>query len=275
MVIDEAHCLKNQKGARFKNMDRINSKRRLLLTGTPIQNRAAELVALLCFLMPIFAEAGSSSGWDDNDSKDSRMIEYFRRLESTSKGSKSKSENTPMIKQLKQLLAPFILRRKKDDVMNQMLPPKMRKVEFVPFDEGMRRIYDSILESHISSKAKGGITNVDDVSFHKHLFTSLRKAANHPLLLRTRCTEAADIARLAKLLHLYGYFGYNESCTVKLVEKELESFSDYDIHCAVVTLIEENPLRRNELERYVLDEDTLFLSPKFQRLKVINFLPLR
>lgn len=44
MVVDEAHCLKNPKGARYKNMDRFNTRRRLLLTGTPVQNSAKELM---------------------------------------------------------------------------------------------------------------------------------------------------------------------------------------------------------------------------------------
>jgi SWI/SNF-related matrix-associated actin-dependent regulator 1 of chromatin subfamily A len=269
MIVDEAHCLKNQNGARYKNMDNVNTQRRLLLTGTPVQNRPAELVSLLCFLMPVFADAGSrGSAESDDNSKDCAMIEYFRSLESNAKGGKSNTDSTSMIQQLKQLLAPFILRRKKDDVMSQLIPPKTKKVEFVPFDQCGQQIYEGILTSHINSKSKGGVTNIEDLTFQKHLFTSLRKAANHPLLLRTRFTAAAEIAHLSKHLHLYGYFGYHETCTVQLVEKELENYSDYDIHCAALTLIEQKPLRREELGRYILDDDTLFLSPKFQRLKV-------
>lgn len=44
MVVDEAHCLKNPKGARYKNMDKFSTGRRLLLTGTPVQNNAKELM---------------------------------------------------------------------------------------------------------------------------------------------------------------------------------------------------------------------------------------
>ena len=38
MVVDEAHCLKNPRGMRYKNMDCFKTERRLLLTGTPVQN---------------------------------------------------------------------------------------------------------------------------------------------------------------------------------------------------------------------------------------------
>jgi len=219
--------------------------------------------------MPIFADTGSRASFErDDDSKTSALIEYFKSFESKAKVGKDNPENTSMIQQLKQLLAPFILRRKKEDVMSQLIPPKTRTVEFVPFDACMQQTYEAILTSHINSKAKAGITDVEDITFQKHLFTSLRKAANHPLLLRTRFTSTLDVAHLSTHLHSYGYFGYHETCTVKLVEKELENFSDYDIHCAALTLIEERPIRKVELGRYILDDATLFLSPKFQRLKV-------
>jgi hypothetical protein len=52
------------------------------------------------------------------------------------------------------------------------------------------------------------------------------------------------------------------------VQKELEKFSDFDIHCAAAALIEENLSRKSVLERYLLQEDDIYCSPKFKRLKV-------
>ena len=51
-VFDEAHMLKNINSQRYQALDRIKSKRRLLLTGTPIQNNLLELMSLLYFVMP-------------------------------------------------------------------------------------------------------------------------------------------------------------------------------------------------------------------------------
>ena len=139
---------------------------------------------------------------------------------------------------------------------------KTRRVEWVSFDENSKKIYDSILSSHIEGKK----TNTN--SAKKHLFTVLRKASNHPLLLRTRHTSASDIEHLSDILFTNGYFGFHESCTQKLVKKELENFSDYDIHCAALSLIEDNCVLASDLSRYTLNQEDIFSSPKCVQLKV-------
>ena len=52
MVLDEAHNIKNFQSERWQILLHFNTKRRLLLTGTPLQNNLHELWALLNFLMP-------------------------------------------------------------------------------------------------------------------------------------------------------------------------------------------------------------------------------
>jgi helicase SWR1 len=51
MILDEAHMIKNFKSQRWNILLGFNSFRRLLLTGTPLQNNLTELWALLQFLM--------------------------------------------------------------------------------------------------------------------------------------------------------------------------------------------------------------------------------
>jgi SWI/SNF-related matrix-associated actin-dependent regulator 1 of chromatin subfamily A len=145
---------------------------------------------------------------------------------------------------------------------------KTRVVDWVPFDDITRNRYDFILASHLQSKEN------DTASGRKHLFTELRKAANHPLMLRTRHTSESEIEHLSKYLFMYGYFGNHETCTQHLVKNELEKFSDYDIHCACLGLIEERKSRSRELERYTLLENDMFCSPKFKSLKVRIIAPI-
>ena len=52
VIFDEAHMLKNMVTQRYANLIRINALRRILLTGTPLQNNLLELMSLLCFVMP-------------------------------------------------------------------------------------------------------------------------------------------------------------------------------------------------------------------------------
>jgi SWI/SNF-related matrix-associated actin-dependent regulator 1 of chromatin subfamily A len=51
-VFDEAHMLKNMNSIRYQSLIQIKSRRKLLLTGTPLQNNIVELMSLLYFVMP-------------------------------------------------------------------------------------------------------------------------------------------------------------------------------------------------------------------------------
>ena len=52
VIFDEAHMLKNMATARYENLMRVMASRKLLLTGTPLQNNLVELMSLLVFVMP-------------------------------------------------------------------------------------------------------------------------------------------------------------------------------------------------------------------------------
>ena len=95
-------------------------------------------MSLLCFLMPLFTNKNKSSSrrndsGDEDDKGDDggeRMLEYFVHLE----GGVGGDENTDNAYQkLKQLFAPFVLRRKKSDVLNQIMPPKVSLTIELPY----------------------------------------------------------------------------------------------------------------------------------------------
>ena len=52
VIFDEAHMLKNMATTRYENLMRVQASRKLLLTGTPMQNNLVELMSLLVFVMP-------------------------------------------------------------------------------------------------------------------------------------------------------------------------------------------------------------------------------
>ncbi|GKY99931.1 hypothetical protein MPSEU_000946700 [Mayamaea pseudoterrestris] len=257
LVCDEAHLLKNARGSRYKNLDRFSSLHRLLLTGTPINNRPAELLALLCFLMPLFGSRKYKS-YEEEDANDGGefMLHHFVQLE---KGEDSSDEAA--YRKLKQLFAPFVLRRKKEDVLGQIVPPKTVRVDYVELDQKARSVYDSIISNHLAAKKNG---NFKDAS--THLFTQLRKAAHHPLLIRSRHKAPEEKQKLAQLFHTYQAF---QGGTVEQVAAELEKFNDFDIHHTALDLVEQNNCRRETLEPYILREDDLFCSTKFVRLRAL------
>jgi SWI/SNF-related matrix-associated actin-dependent regulator 1 of chromatin subfamily A len=80
-------------------------------------------MSLICFLMPLFKNAGSA-GWDDDENKNdggARMLEHFVSLEG---GAGDAMSDEAAYRKLKQLFAPFVLRRGKD-VLSQTMPKKV------------------------------------------------------------------------------------------------------------------------------------------------------
>ena len=122
MVIDEAQYIKNQKAALTKAVKIIHADRRLALTGTPIENRLAELWSIFDFLMPGFLY---------------KYSEFSTRFETPI----VKGKNEEITARLKNMVGPFILRRLKTDVLKD-LPEKLEEVRYARFDTEQRRVYD-------------------------------------------------------------------------------------------------------------------------------------
>jgi SWI/SNF-related matrix-associated actin-dependent regulator 1 of chromatin subfamily A len=227
-------------------------------------------MSLLCFLMPLFSKRAAAFEDAENDGG-AAMLEYFVSVQEVekSKSNDGRGGDAQAYRKLKQLLAPFCLRRRKDECLSQIMPGKTRVVLKVPFDAAGKKIYDSIIKNHVEAKEKGNI--VDNAANQNHLFTSLRKAANHPLLLRTRHTNEEAIEHIVHHTNTYGYWGNVETAKDKkeLIRRELARFSDFDLHSMACDLIQENPLRAKEMERYKLAQEDLFCSPKFVKLRTL------
>lgn len=122
-IIDEAQYIKNQTTGAAKAVKEINSKKRFALTGTPIENRLSELWSIFNYLMPDYLYS----------------YEYFRKhFESpiVNDGDEYASN------MLKKMIGPFILRRRKMDVLKD-LPEKIERVYYANFDSRQKEIYDA------------------------------------------------------------------------------------------------------------------------------------
>lgn len=107
MILDEAHNIKNFKSARWQTLLHFNTKRRLLLTGTPLQNSLMELWSLMHFLMPaLFRSRGEFAFWFSNPLN--TMVEGEASI------------NSQLILRLHSVLRPFILRRLKNEVEKEV-----------------------------------------------------------------------------------------------------------------------------------------------------------
>jgi SWI/SNF-related matrix-associated actin-dependent regulator of chromatin subfamily A member 5 len=103
LIIDEAHRLKNEASTFSKTVRQFETRYRILLTGTPLQNSLHELWALLNFLVPdVFASSEQFDEWFNLDIDDA-------------------DEKNKLISQLHKILRPFMLRRLKADVEKSLV----------------------------------------------------------------------------------------------------------------------------------------------------------
>ncbi|KAF9243185.1 SNF2 family N-terminal domain-containing protein [Melanogaster broomeanus] len=167
MVLDEAHMIKNFKSQRWNILLMFRSFRRLLLTGTPLQNNLTELWALLQFLM---------SGTNFANLKE--FGEWFSTIEM---GTALDDENLQRVSKLHTVLRPYLLRRLKRDVEKE-LPSKYEHLVLCPLSKRQRFLYDEFMSrAHTREALQSGI-------YQKiaNILMQLRKVCNHPDLFEVR-----------------------------------------------------------------------------------------
>ncbi|KAF5194345.1 Photoperiod-independent early flowering 1-like [Thalictrum thalictroides] len=168
LILDEAHLIKNWKSQRWQTLLNFNSKRRILLTGTPLQNDLMELWSLMHFLMPhIFQSHQEFKDWFSNPI--SGMVEGQEKV------------NKEVIDRLHNVLRPFILRRLKRDVEKQ-LPGKYEHVIFCRLSRRQRNLYEDFIAS---SETQATLANANFFGMIS-VIMQLRKVCNHPDLFEGR-----------------------------------------------------------------------------------------
>src|SRR5690606_977135 len=104
IVADESQAIKNAQSLRHKSMTQLKGKLKIALSGTPIENNIGELFAQMNFVNPGFFVSQAAFKRD--------YVNKFR-----------KEDNGELIDELKRKVAPFILRRTKEEVLPE-LPEK-------------------------------------------------------------------------------------------------------------------------------------------------------
>jgi SNF2 family DNA or RNA helicase len=190
LVIDEAHRIKNRASVLYSSLKELNSRRRLLLTGTPLQNNLEELWSLLAFILPsIFDDLKQFCGWfnspfEFNDGtaqdKGNKICDiYDKKL--------NEEEKKIIVNSLHRVIKPFLLRRLKTDGADD-IPPTLERIVQCPQSDLQIAVYDMI-KKRISEheKIKGTENTNDDIYPAEYDFLNvlmqLRKLCNHPYLV--------------------------------------------------------------------------------------------
>ena len=159
IIVDEAHRIKNEESSLAQIIRMFNSRNRLLITGTPLQNNLHELWALLNFLLPdVFGESEAFDSWFSSQNDDQDTV----------------------VQQLHRVLRPFLLRRVKADVEKSLLPKQELNL-YVGMAEMQVKWYKKILEKDIDA-VNGAGGKKESKTRLLNIVMQLRKCCNHPYL---------------------------------------------------------------------------------------------
>jgi SNF2 family DNA or RNA helicase len=193
LICDEAHRLKNDATQTAQSLSALATRRRVLLSGTPIQNNLSEFYAMANFTNPgVFGSPREFS-------------KYFEApiLEAREPGASDAlvQKATNATEALSLVVNQFVLRRT-NALLSEHLPPKLIQVVSCPLSPLQRQMYQAILaSSHVQSIVSANNSDFDVSAFEDDdddpstststkkkrsgalpVISMLRKICNHPML---------------------------------------------------------------------------------------------
>jgi SNF2 family DNA or RNA helicase len=165
IILDESQAIKNPNSNISKCVKKLNSRNRLILTGTPLENSTLDLWSQMSFINP--GLLGSQSFF---------KREFLIPIE--------KQNNQEKTKKLYSIIKPFILRRHKSQVATE-LPEKVESVKYCNMTPLQEEQYEEA-KSYFRNKILEQIENQGMSKSHMIVLqglTRLRQIANHPKMV--------------------------------------------------------------------------------------------
>jgi superfamily II DNA or RNA helicase len=246
VILDEAQAIKNASSQAAKACRLLPARRRLALTGTPVENHLGELWSLFEFLNP---------GMLGRHPKMTGLLGGGQQA----RGAMSRSENDPhraeSLAVLGRALRPFLLRRTKKEVLTE-LPEKTEQTLYCELEGAQRELYcelrDHYRQALLDRVQKSGLGR-SKIQVLEALLR-LRQAACHPGLLDRTKIDAGS-AKLQTLLEQLA----------EVVDEGHKAlvFSQFTSLLAIVR----GELDRREIDYEYLDGKTVKRQPKVERFQ--------
>jgi len=125
VILDEAQHIKNRGSQNAQAAKALNSQRRLVLTGTPLENSVLDLWSIYDFLLPGYLGTAA---------------DFRARYETPL----TKSPDARVMERLRQRVKPFFLRRTKGEVLTE-LPPKLDFPTLCELTDEQKEVYRAVL----------------------------------------------------------------------------------------------------------------------------------
>lgn len=175
LVLDEGHLIKNPRAKVTIAVKQLISNHRLILSGTPIQNNVLELWSLFDFLMPGFL--GAEKVFQD------RFAKPIAASRNSKSSSKEQEAGALAIEALHKQVLPFLLRRLKEEVLDD-LPPKILQNYYCDLSDLQKKLFEDFNKKEGKTLAEKASTG--DKEAKQHIFQALqymRKLCNSPALV--------------------------------------------------------------------------------------------
>ncbi|MBF0262193.1 MAG: DEAD/DEAH box helicase [Magnetococcales bacterium] len=181
LVLDEAQAIKNRMTKRSKAVMELSAGFRMVTTGTPVENHLGELWNIFRFLNP-------------------GLLGSLERFNKRFAGPIERDGNDEARLRLKSLIRPFVLRRLKSQVLEE-LPPRTEITLRVELDDQERAFYEALRRNAVERLS--AIQGPDEDRRFQILaeITRLRRACCHPALVVPECgLPGAKVALFAEVL---------------------------------------------------------------------------
>ena len=243
VVLDEAQYIKNLKTKNAKSVKELVGKYKLALTGTPIENTLAELWSIFDFLMPgyLFSYAHFAR-------------EYERPI--------VKEQDAQKQAELKKLISPFILRRRKQEVLSE-LPDKIETMIPIEFSKEEKKLYlANLSQVNMELQAKLEMEEANSILILAML-TRLRQICCEPRVLyeniKEQSSKVAACMDLILRLREHGKKILLFSSFTSVLDFIVEALREERISYYVLTGATDKVKRRELVAKFQEDDTAVFL----------------
>ncbi len=160
IILDESQRIKNKNSKNFKAINSLKAPHRIALSGTPIENSLSDLWSQMQFINP-------------------NILKSYPSFHKNYEIEISKKKNLQALEELKTIISPFLLRRTKEQVLDD-LPEMEAQIIYCPLTEEQAKWYESE-----KSKVRNQLLQIAApiTEFNAlNMLTKLRQISNHPIL---------------------------------------------------------------------------------------------
>ena len=243
VILDEAQYIKNQKTRNALCVKKLKAEHKLALTGTPIENSLAELWSIFDFLMPDY-------------------LFNYHYFQAHYESEIVKNHNEEVQQKLKKLVAPFVLRRNKKEVLRE-LPDKIEQNYIIDFSEEENKLYVAHLaQVNRELSQMVNMQSTDKITILAML-TKLRQLCCEPRLVFENIHEPSS--KLKACIHLIQTLKENKqkvllfSSFTSMLELIADELYKEGISYYILTGATNKEERRELVERFQNDSTTVFL----------------